>query len=194
MCGGPRIPAGFGGETATNALRQQKKALESARLASVATVLQGIFAAAVTLVALAIMPASLVGKVILFALAVVPLVLAMRSRGRATKARDHAKAAAERAWQAAAEDVATHAKEGITPAALAKTLGIEPEHADKLLTSLAVHDRTRVEIGDDAEVRYSVGPDPLVRIGPEPAEAAEEEEEEELAAHAKPGQREGRVR
>ncbi len=156
-----------------------------------ATVFQGIFAAAVTLVALAIMPASLVGKSILFALAVAPLVLAMRSRGRAREARQHAKAAAERAWQAAAEDVASHAKEGITPAVLAKTLGIEPEHADRLLTSLAVHDRTRIDVGDDAEVRYSVGPDPLVRIGPEPGD---EDQEEELAAHGKPGQREGRVR
>lgn len=188
VCGGPRIPGGFGGDAGKSALREQQKALANARLASVATIIQGIFAVAVTLIALAILPASLVGKVILFALAVVPLVLAMRSRGRAAKARELARAAGERAWQAAAEDVAARAKSGITPAALAKTLGIEAAHADALLTSLAVHDRTRIDVGDDAEVRYSVGPDTLVRIGPEAAE------EEELAGDAKPGQREGRVR
>ena len=187
MCGGPRIPSGFGGETATRALREQKKALANARAASVATVVQGIVASAVTLVALAIMPASMLGKVVLCALAIAPLVLAVRSRARAVKARAHAKAAGERAWQAAAEDAAARSASGITPAALAKTLGIEPEHADELLTSLAVHDRTRIDVGEDAEVRYSVGPDPLVRIGPEPSE-------EELAGEPKPGQREGRAR
>jgi hypothetical protein len=189
MCGGPRIPGGFGGETASNALREQKKALANARLASVATVIQGIFASAVTLIALAIMPASLVGKLVLLVLAIAPLVLAVRSRARATKAREHARAASERAWQAAAEAAAAHSKEGITPPALAKMLAIPPEHADELLTALAVQDRTRIDVGDDAEVRYSVGPDRLVRIGAEPSAA-----EEELADDAKPGQREGRVR
>lgn len=192
MCGGPRIPPGFGGEAATTALREQRKALANARLASIATVVQGVFSAAVTLVALAIMPASIVGKVLLFALAVFPLLLAMRSRGRAAKARAHAGAASERAWQAAAEDATARAKDGITPAALAKMLGIEPEHADNLLTTLAVHDRTRIEVGEDAELRYSVVSDPLVRIGPGAAE--EEEAQEELADHGKPGQREGRRR
>lgn len=188
VCGGPRIPGGFGGEAAQNALREQQKALANARMASVATMIQGVFAAAVTLIALALLPASVAGKLIVFALAVAPLVLAIRSRGRAAKARELAMAAGERACQAAAEDVAARATSGITPATLAKTLGIEDARAEALLTSLAVHDRTRIDVGDDAEVRYSVGPDPLVRIGPEPAE------EEELAEDAKPGQREGRVR
>ena len=137
----------------------------NARMASVATVVQAIVAALATLIGLAILPASVAGKVIVFALAVVPLVLSMRSRGRARTARDHARGAGERAWQAAAEDVAAHAKQGVTAPALAKTLGIAPELADKLLTALTVHDRTRIEVGDDAEVRYSVGPDAFVRVG-----------------------------
>ncbi len=175
--------------TATDALREQKKALANARMASMATVIQGIFATAVTLIALAIMPASIVGKVILFALAILPLVLAMRSRVRAAKARTHANAAGERAWQAAAEDAAARAKDGITSAALAKMLGVDAERADKLLTSLTVHERTRIDVGEDAEVRYAIGPDPIVRIGPEPSAI-----EEGLADAAKPGQREGRPR
>ncbi len=191
MCGGPRIPGGFGGDAASNALREQKKALANARLASVATVVQGIFASAVTLVALAVMPASIVGKVVLLVLAIAPLVLSVRSRARAAKAREHARAASERAWQAAAEAAAAHSKGGITPVALAKMLAIPPEHADELLAALTVQDRTRIDVGDDAEVRYSAGPNPLVRIGPEPSDT--EGTEEELADEAKPGQ-EGRVR
>jgi hypothetical protein len=38
------------------------------------------------------------------------------------------------------------------------SLKIDPVKADKQLTHLAVHDRTRIDVGDDAEVRYSVMP------------------------------------
>ena len=157
VCGGPRVPSNLGGDTTTNALREQKKALSNARTASVATVLQALFAAVATLVGLGLAPATIVGKVIVFAIAAVPLFLAMRSRGRATKAREQAKNASERAWHAAAEDAAARSKRGVTVAGLAKTLGIEPTHADRLLTELTVHDRTRIDVGDDAEVRYSAG-------------------------------------
>ena len=188
MCGGPRIPGNLGGETALNALREQKKALANAQMASVTTVIQGVVATVATLVGLAIHPASIAGKAIVFALAVVPLVLALRSRTRAKLARENATRAGERAWQAAAEDVAARAKHGTTAPALAKALGIPPEHAEKLLTALAVNDRTRIEVGDDAEVRYTVGTDTHVRVGEEmPAE-------DELAGDATPAEREGRVR
>jgi hypothetical protein len=194
VCGGPRINGNFGGETAANALKEKKKALSNARLASVATVVQATFAAIATLIGLAIMPASLVGKLIVFLIAATPILLAMRSRSRATKAREVAKNAGDRAWQAAAEDAAVHSKSGITVNALAKTLGIEQPQAEKLLTSLAVNDRTRIDVGDDAEVRYSVAPENLVRVGDpltserddladqfEALEAQEEEEKKKAA-------------
>lgn len=146
---------------AASALREQKKLLANARLSSVATVVQALCAALATLIGLAIVPASILGKAIVFTAALVPLVLALRSRSRATACREMAKAAGERAWQAAAEDVAAHSEGGITGAALAKTLGLEPEHADRLLTALTVHDRTRIDVGDDAEVRYSIATDAL---------------------------------
>jgi hypothetical protein len=161
VCGGPRISAAFGGEPAAAALREQKKLLTHARLASVATLVQALFAAMVTLLGLVIAPASVTGKVVVLPLALAALVLALRSRSRARRARTDASRASERAWQAAAEDVAAHARGGVTAAALASTLGLEPEHADRLLTTLAVHDRTRIDVGDDAEVRYSVAPDAL---------------------------------
>ena len=188
VCGGPRIPGNLGGEAALSALREQKKALANAQAASVATVIQGVVATVATLIGLALLPASIAGKAIVFALAVVPLVLALRSRTRATAARENAKHAGERAWQAAAENVAGRAKDGMTAPALAKTLGIPPEHAEKLLTALAVNDRTRIQVGDDAEVRYTVGTDTHIRVGEEmPAE-------DELAGDATPADREGRVR
>jgi hypothetical protein len=156
ICGGPRIAGNRGGPEAVKALQEQKRQLGAARLASVGTVVQAAFAAAATLIGLAILPASIAGKVIVFAIALVPLLMALRSRSRATTARANAKAASERAWQAAAEEVAAEAEGGVTASALAKTLGVEEAEADRLLTSLAVHDRTRVDVGDDAEVRYSV--------------------------------------
>lgn len=183
VCGGPRVPANAGGEASAAALKEQKKLLGSARLASVSTVLQAVFAVLATLVGLAIMPASIVGKVIVFAIAAIPLLMAMRSRSRAKKARESAAEASERAWQAAAEDVAARAKKGVSAPALAKMLGIEPAFAEKLLTSLAVHDRTRIDVGDDAEVVYSVAPDVMSRVlDPLLAERALEEASADDAA------------
>ena len=164
VCGGPRIPSGFGGEAATLALKEQKKLLGDARLASFATILQGMFAALATMIGLLVMPEALAGKLIVLAIAVVPLLLALRSRGRANAARAKAKDAGDRAWQAAAEDVARRAPSGVTVPGLAKTLQIEAPQADRLLTSLAVHDRTRIDVGDNAEVRYSVTPGAGARV------------------------------
>jgi hypothetical protein len=161
MCGGPRIPHGEGGEASARLLKAQKGHLATARVASVATVLQAIFAALATLIGLALSPASIVGKALVFAIALVPLVLAIRSRARAKSEREAADRAGEQAWQAAAEAIAAGAPNGITATALAKALDIDEAHADRLLTSLAVHDRTRVDVGDDAEVVYSVPPDRL---------------------------------
>jgi hypothetical protein len=168
------VPSNLGGEVTTNALREQKTALGNARLASMATVFQALAAAVATAVGLAVAPASLVGRALVLAFAVVPLVLALRSRSRATRARENAKAANERAWQAAAEDAVSRAKVGVTVEGLAKTLGIEASYADKLLTTLAVHDRTRIDVGDDAEVRYSASP-AGARIGELEGELAADE-------------------
>lgn len=157
-CGGPRILGNYGGEVATTALREQKTLLTTAKLASVATVIQSVFAAVATLLGLLIAPAALAGKLFVFALAAIPILLALRSRARAKDARAKATAASTLAWQAAAEDVARSAHGGVTATALGKTLGVTEAEADALLTSLAVSDRTRIDVGDDAEIRYSVAP------------------------------------
>jgi len=158
MCGGPRIPHNHGGEAAARLLKEQKAHLAAARVAGAATVLQGVFATVAALVGLALMPAALVGKLVVLAVAVAPLVLAMRSRSRAKAEREAAREAGDRAWQTAAEAIAAGAPDGITAGALAKRLVIEEADADRLLTALAVHDRTRIDVGDDAEVVYRTRP------------------------------------
>jgi hypothetical protein len=152
VCGGPRIEGNLGGETATLALKEQKKHLGAARMASIATVLQGMFATAVALVMFAVRPETTVARGIFFALAVVPLVLSFVSRWRASKARERAREASERALQAAAEEAA-HG--GATAKDVAKKLRIAPSHAEKLLAAGMATDRVRIDVHDEsAEVVY----------------------------------------
>lgn len=153
VCGGPRIPANRGGDEAKAALREQKRHLGKARLLSLATMLQGLIAVVAACVGLLLAPATLTGKIVAFLLAAAPLFLALRARSNAGEARAKADAAGERAWQAAAEELARG--DGISAAGAAKELGIDEAGADRLLTELAVHDRTRVDVGEDAEVVYS---------------------------------------
>jgi hypothetical protein len=164
LCGGPRIAAGLGGEEAAAALKEEKRSLSTAHLASMATLIQGALAAIATAIGLLLHPATLVGKLVVFALAVVPLILAIGSRARATSARARAKEARGRAWQAAAQDAAGRVPSGISVTELARVLGVDSSHADRLLTSLAVEDKTRIDVGEDAEVRYTVAPEARAEV------------------------------
>jgi hypothetical protein len=71
----------------------------------------------------------------------------------------------------------------VTVDGLAQALGVEPAEAERLLTELTVHERTRIDVGDDAEVRYSATPgsravDPLLEEGsPHEGEAGDERQE-----------------
>ncbi|MBX3227718.1 MAG: hypothetical protein KIT84_15285 [Labilithrix sp.] len=114
---------------------------------------QGVFAVLVTLVALVATPDALVGKIVLFAAAAAPLLLALRSRSRATKARAAATESGERAWLAAAEELA-HG--GTTAKKVAKELAIDPARAERLLTDGAARSRVRIDVeagGDDIVYR-----------------------------------------
>jgi hypothetical protein len=170
VCGGPRIPGGAGGDDANNALREAKTALGGATRATARGVAWTILAVIATLVVLAATKAALTTSLVLLALAIVPALFAVRARSQASKRKENADAAIEKAWLAAAHEIAAKKRSGITAEELGKALSIDAARADKLLTELAVHDKTRIDVGDDAEVRYSVAPDVL-------AEAAEESEE-----------------
>ena len=157
VCGGPRIPGGIGGDEAAMALREEKSALGAALRGKAATIAFAVAAGFFGLVTLAAWPHALVLKAILLVFTIVPMLMAMKSQSSASKASARAKEADEKAWMAAALQAARGGA-GITAEELAKRLGVSPERADHLLTQLAVHDRTRIDVGDDAEVRYSVGP------------------------------------
>lgn len=152
VCGGPRIEGNLGGETAVDALKEQQKHLGEARMRSIATVLQGMFVMAVGFAMVVVRPEAFLAQAIFFALAAVPLALAVRNRSRAGKARGLAKEANDRAMQAAAEDAA---RGGATAKQVAKRLRIAPDAAEKLLNTSAVHDRVRIDVHDEsAEVVY----------------------------------------
>jgi len=173
------MPGGLGGEEAAGPLREARGHRGRAIRARAMSWVLGLMATFTTLVAVAAWPASLVGKLIFLALALTPAILAVRARARSGASTEKEQAALEQAWLSAAEQVAAESKEGVTATELAKRLKVEPARADKLLTELAVHDRTRVDVGDDAEIRYSVTPDALagarVRVEDPLAEAALEE-------------------
>lgn len=173
VCGGPRIPRNFGGEGAARALKEQRGHIGRAQTASILTVVQAVVAALWAPVGLLLLPSTIVGQAIVVAVALLPLLSALRSRARAKDARAKAEDANERAWHAAAEDVARRARGGVTASELAEKLTIDPAYAEKVLDGLTVNDRTRIDVGDDAEVRYSVTPEAKTRIEAEKEAFAE---------------------
>ncbi len=160
VCGGPRMPIGAAGSEAANGPLREARASEiRSRKARASVWAFGFMAVFFTLIALAAWPAALAWKLFFLAFAVTPTVLAMRARNRATIARADAAEALDRAWLGAAETIAKGTKKGVTVAELAARLKIDPVRAEALLTKLAVQDGTRIDVDDDAEVRYSIGGD-----------------------------------
>jgi hypothetical protein len=154
------MPHGLGGEAATGPLREARASELRSKRAKASVWAFGLMAAFFTLVALAAWPAALAWKLFFLAFAVTPTLLAMRARNRSKTSKADAAEALDRAWLAAAEDVAKSTRKGVTVAELAARLKIDPVRAEALLTKLAVQDGTRIDVDDDAEVRYSIGGSP----------------------------------
>jgi len=151
------MPHGLGGEAATSPLREARASEIRSKKARASVWAFGFMAAFFTLVALAAWPAALAWKLFFLAFAVTPTLLAMRARSRSKTSQADAAEALDRAWLAAAEGVAKSTRNGVTVAELAARLKIDPTRAEALLTKLAVQDGTRIDVDDDAEVRYSIG-------------------------------------
>jgi hypothetical protein len=179
VCGGPRVHGGFGGENAANALRETKTHLGTAAGAKAALVALGFGVLMSLLFALGVSLATglLLAKVLTFGASAFLAFMATRAFSRMRSAEEKAGEAKERAMLAAAEDVAKRRDDGVTAEELGKALAIDAAQAEKLLTELAVHERTRIDVGDDAEVRYSVAPELKIRVG----EEAEEDEHDVIA-------------
>jgi hypothetical protein len=177
MCGGPRVPGGFGGDESKNALREAKTLLSAATRAKARSIAWSILAVLATLVVVAASAKeALVATIALSLMAIVPAFLAIRARGQGNKRKENADAALDRAWLAASEEIAAKHANGVTAKELGKTLQIDEARADKLLTQLAVHDKTRIDVGDDAEVRYSAAPEVRARIAEESEHDGDQEE------------------
>ncbi len=160
VCAGPRMPGGLGGEAAATPLREAKASLS---LATRLRLSYRLFAFASILSTLGLIAGILGGASLFIGIvavaAAMQTMLALRQRSKALRATADANEALDRAWLAATEQVASHSKNGVTVAELASRLKVDAVKAEKLLTQLAVHDRTRIDVDDDAEIRYSVTPD-----------------------------------
>lgn len=154
------MPSGAGGEASASPLREAKASFGLATRARAVSWVFGIIATFMTLVTLAgFSHVGIVAKIIFLALAIAPTLMAVRARSKAARATASGAEAVDRAMLAAAEKLAAQAKKGVTVAELATLLKIDAVKAEHLLTQLAVHDRTRIDVDDDAEVRYSVTPE-----------------------------------
>lgn len=183
ICGGPRLPGGLGGEAAAKALREEKAARSAGTRGRAGAWALGLVAALFTAMVALAWPAALALKVVMTLVALAPALLAVRSGARVAGATRDADAAHERALLAAAQALAAAKPEGVTAKELGERLAIDEARADALLTQLAVHDQTRIDVGDDAEVRYSVGPEVRIETGEREA-LAEAEAEAEAEAQA----------
>lgn len=157
VCGAPRMPPGVGEDAAIAPLKDARRATNRKARSLAASWVFALMATFAVLVTAAAWPAALVPKLILLALAATPAAFAVRARSRAARAASAAEEAMNRAWLTVAEQAVRRAKTGMTATELARQLKLEPSRADRLLTELAVSDRTRVDLDDEeAEVRYSV--------------------------------------
>ncbi|MCL2722966.1 MAG: hypothetical protein FWD69_00875 [Polyangiaceae bacterium] len=154
LCGGPRIPSGLGGDAAATALRQSKALDGRSMRARMTSVIFAVMTVLGALVLLAAWHAGFVVMLALFACTALFAALALRARRTATRLDRKSKDAQDEAWLAAVENVTAHETNGVTVHELAARLHIDEERADHLLTRLLATERTRIDVGDDAEVRY----------------------------------------
>ena len=157
VCGGPRVRS-YALEESTQ--RDVDRALARAKALGGPTAWSWVAAlplALVLSVAIAWTLGAAAGAV--SAIVLVASVLAFGA-GRARKLRAARGAAVDEAWEKVA--AALVERDGaMTARGLAQRLDVDEARADRLLTSLAVHDRVRVDVADDAEVRYRIEPDVL---------------------------------
>ena len=125
------------------------------------------------------LPSAILGGlgVVLFALG-----MAMRSRARASDA--IAQTELDAAWESVADEVLRARGGDVTAKDLAQAMRTTEAHAETMLSALSLHDRARVAVDDDAELRYSAGPAnaaPLVRIADDAAATEQTETRDDRA-------------
>jgi len=164
VCGGPRVPADVAGLARSDA--ELASLVRAKRLRAMAF---GWTAAALMLALSAMMALGLAGLLALVArlpallmgaLGAGAAALALGMRGRAKKRDAEAQGALELAWESVADEVLRARGRDVTAKELAALMRTDEARAERMLASLAAKDRARVEIDEDAELRYA----PQLRI------------------------------
>ena len=166
-CGGPQVPADMPSLARSYAelpwLVRARRARAMAlgwRAAGVMLALTAVLGLSVgALLFLVALVAHVAGIVVGgFGLVALGLGLAAFARARARDA--EVRAELDEAWRrVAAEVVTAGAGAVITASELARIMRTDEGHAEKLLSALSVDNRVRVELGDDAELRYASAED-----------------------------------
>jgi hypothetical protein len=155
VCGGPRAPGGLGGEVGARHAREARTHFRAASRAAVASFAFGAAALLVAAVATIAWPAALAGKLAWLAVTLAPALFAVRSRTRVGPARASALASVKAAHLAAAKEAAEASDVGATAKELATRLGVTEPEAEALLVELSAADvGARIDVDDDAEVRF----------------------------------------
>ena len=176
VCGGPIVPVDLPGLARSNAeLASLVRAKRTRAIAfgwtagMIVMVVSSLLALGLggLLLLVAWLPSAILGGlgVVLFALG-----MAMRSRARASD--ETAQTELDAAWESVADEVLRTRGGDVTAKDLAQAMRTTEAHAETMLSTLSLHDRARVAVDDDAELRYSAGPAnpaPLVRIADDAA-------------------------
>ena len=157
-CGGPRVPASDGrvvSERATSELVRANSARKQAfvaRLAAIGLALTGTLTAALGL--LLTLASTVVGLMIL-ATAAALLVASVMIGARSRRQSEQARRLTFEAWESIAEKVVELHGGTLTGPELAKKLHTTEADVERMMSFLSVDDRVRIDVGPDAEVRYT---------------------------------------
>jgi hypothetical protein len=158
-CGAPRVPG-----APVEGLEGLAEGLGRARLERVAAiawrggavVLGMTGAMALALATLLAMAAGHLAAIVLAGLATLLVVLALVAVGRARGRDEGMRRALDEAWGTAAERLLVASDGGVSSAWLAGAMRTTEAHAERILASLSARGRARVDVGEDAELRYRV--------------------------------------
>jgi hypothetical protein len=181
-CGGPRVPADVPGHRGTDATvrvlasaRRKQAAAFGMRAATILFALVAVLG--VGLGAILWIPAHAAALVV-GGFGTAALMLAFFLSKRAAANDRGALAEVDRAWTMVADEIMRAVKRDVTPRELSEWMRTDEAHAEKMLTELSATDRVRLDVGDDAELRFS----PNAPNDGGPRVAIDEEEENDAGA------------
>ncbi len=161
-CGGARV-LGLGGRPdprTVTALVSARQARASAFGWRAGAVVLGLAAGMAATLAALVGLASHVAALVVAGIAALLALVAFGARGRGSRAARESKSLLDDAYVAAAETIARERDSALTAGALAQAMQIDRAAAEAILTRLSVAGRARVDVGDDADLRYRIDAEP----------------------------------